>query len=416
MTDEIPFEVDMAHRRCVVGGEPTVFHCHHYNAFLQQSLQDAGFLDMYVVQLAAAESVAFTQLGELFQHAELSSPHDRLSFVERYFAWAGFGRVELSGLSESGGEVQCPSSHYAVGFRARRGADVDAPVCVFVCGFIAGAVAAAFDRPLGSFDVEETRCAAVTPGACAFRVASRATPRELTYPAPGVGPLTHHQPRDIPATPVDYDGILAAVSGLPLVGNEDGLILAFGVILTRHYANYYNHISFEFLRQTTERFGDEGHDAAYELLVEAGRVCAFNTFGGIMVSTEWDALIRPTLVSREDWVHGIVAVVNALGWGRWQVTDVSAEGATFVIHDDYESIGWLAMYGPADAPITCLHEGGVVGVMNLVYIADIASRPDLDAALYERVFVDEGAYRVASIKSAAQGGGVTEIRVVPGKV
>ena len=128
------------------------------------------------------------------------------------------------------------------------------------------------------------------------------------------------------------------------MGDAHGVIDAFGVFLTRHYANYYNRISFEFLHRLSREYGEEGLLAASETLIEAGRVCAFNTFGGIMQSTEWNALIRPSLASREDWVHGMVAVVNAFGWGRWQVVSVSETDAEFVLHDDYESVGYRAMY------------------------------------------------------------------------
>ena len=38
---EIPAVLDAPHRRCLVGGEPMIFHCHHYNVFLQRSILDA---------------------------------------------------------------------------------------------------------------------------------------------------------------------------------------------------------------------------------------------------------------------------------------------------------------------------------------------------------------------------------------
>ena len=52
-----------------------------------------------------------------------------------------------------------------------------------------------------------------------------------------------------------------------------------------------------YVNRYTWSLGEEGRAAACDILVEAGRVCAFNTFGGIMESTEWNALIRPTLAS-----------------------------------------------------------------------------------------------------------------------
>ena len=38
-----------------------------------------------------------------------------------------------------------------------------------------------------------------------------------------------------------------------------------------------------------------------------------------MMSQEWDAVVGPMLETREDWVRGIVGVINALGWGVWKV-------------------------------------------------------------------------------------------------
>jgi hypothetical protein len=226
-----------------------------------------------------------------------------------------------------------------------------------------------------------------------------------------VGPLTSHDVRAVPANPVDYEGIYGAVTGLPLAGDEHGIIPAFGVYLTHHYANYYNRISFEFERQLTEQFGDFGREVAEPLLVEAGHVCAFNTFGGIMTSPEWDALIRPSLQTREDWVHGMVAVVNALGWGRWQVTSVTPACAEFVVHDDYESVGHLAMYGPTDHDISYLARGGVAGVMDLVYVGDIASKPELTPDFYDRLFKSDESYSVDVVSSRAAGDEVTAFRV-----
>ena len=45
MPTQISPEMDVEHRRCVVGGEPLIFHCHHYNVFLQRKLRDAAFFD-----------------------------------------------------------------------------------------------------------------------------------------------------------------------------------------------------------------------------------------------------------------------------------------------------------------------------------------------------------------------------------
>ena len=412
MDYNVPAESDLDHRRCTVGGEPMIFHCHHYNTFLQRSIQDAKYLDSTPFLIGAGAEVAHGQLTTLFAQYKITEINERKSLAAQVYQWAGFGTFDLSHLGETGGTVKTANSHYAFSWRAKWESSPE-PVCYFSSGWLAGALAAIYDKPNGSYAVEHSHCSAVNNDDCVF-ILTAGSPNYALYSAVGAGPLTTHKLRSVPANHVDYDGILNAVSGLPLVGNEEGMIPAFGVYLTRHYANYYNRISFEFLHKLVAQFGDEGRDVATPLLVEAGHVCAFNTFGGIMLSTEWDALIRPSLKSQEDWVHGIVAVVNALGWGRWQVTNVSAKEAEFVLHDDYESVGYQAMYGKSDYPVSFLAEGGVAGIMNLVYVGNIADKPSLTPEFYDRLFKQPDVYHTERLSSQAMGDDVTMLRVTRG--
>lgn len=405
----IPAQLDAAHRRCILGAEPMIFHCHHYNTFLQRSILDAKDVESVPFLVGAAAEVSHGQLRALFLELRLADVAGRRRLAAEVYRWAGFGTFDLSGLDEAGGEVSTTSSHYAMAWPLKFGKAASG-VCHFAAGWLAGALAAIYDKPNGTYSVTQTRCAAVQGAACSFKVTA-GPPGYTVFQPVGLGPLTVHAPRPIPASPVDYEGIFAALTGMEIVGDEDGQIPAFGVHLTRHYANYYNRISFELERAMARLYGREGRDAAAALFVEAGHVCAFNTFGGMMTSSEWDALIRPTLRSKEDWVHGMVAAVNALGWGRWQVTLVSEAEAEFVLHDDYESVGHLAMYGPADHPVSYLAQGAVVGLMNLVYLADIASRPVLDAAFYQSTFKRVGGYHARCVASQAMGDPVTVFRV-----
>lgn len=409
MSDSFDVTVDVAHRRCIVGDEPMIFHCHHYNVSLQRALLDAGYVDFRPVLVGAAASVSRAQLARVFAQRGITDAVERARIACELYRWAGFGTLSLDGVGPEGGTVRTSSSHYALGWLSRFGKSEE-PVCFFASGWLAGALAAIHDAPAGTFAVRHDTCCAAGADACEF-VLSRGDTTYASFESPGVGTLCQHEPRPIPATPVDYEGFLGAVSGMPLVGNDEGNIPAFGVFLTRHYANYYNRVSFEFLRHLESTYGEEGRAAAEALLVEAGRVCAFNTFGGIMTSTEWDALIRPALKSDEDWVHGMVAVANALGWGRWQVTSASSERAEFVLHDDYESIGYLAEYGKAEHPVSYLARGGVEGLMTLVYLARIADRPTLDFAFYEKTFRAGTRYEAESLASRAMGDDVTAFRV-----
>jgi predicted hydrocarbon binding protein len=201
---------------------------------------------------------------------------------------------------------------------------------------------------------------------------------------------------------IDERAIIDAVAGLGIAGNDEGLIPAFGLYLTRHMADYYNRISYAAARRLERE--SEVADDARALLVEAGHVCAFNTFGGIMKSAEWDAVVRPMLESPEDWIRGMVAVVNAFGWGRWSIAELSpAERLVIRVKDSYEATGYRRDYGVSDRPRCYLATGGVAGLMNLLYIGDITGAPELDEEYYVKLFRGGDHYVAEEVRCLAMG-------------
>lgn len=203
---------------------------------------------------------------------------------------------------------------------------------------------------------------------------------------------------------IDEKSIVGAVSGLSLEGNEEGLIPAFGLYLTRHYAGFYNRVSYEYLHRA-EAKSAEATAVARAALIEAGHICAFNTFGGIMMSPEWEAVVAPMIESREDWVRGIVGVINALGWGVWKVDSlVGGQELRISIGNSYESTGYLADYPKRAAGSVCfLATGGTAGIMNLLYHGDITARPSLDEAYYAKLFESKGRFVAEEVACRASG-------------
>jgi hypothetical protein len=209
--------------------------------------------------------------------------------------------------------------------------------------------------------------------------------------------------------PVDERAILEAVASLPLAGNEEGLIPAFGLHLTHHPADHYNRISFGLLGAFAREHSDLAEDAI-ALLVEAGHVCSFHTFGGVMSSVEWDAVVRPMLSTREDWVFGMVAVMNALGWGEYRVTSLEpGERLVLELTSSYEAAGHLESYGKAESPRCFLARGGAAGLMNLIYQGDILARPALTEAHYIEVFGHPRSFRAKETRCLATGDDRCEI-------
>ncbi len=410
MTVPFPVDMDASHRRCLVGGEPVIIHCHHFNTYLQQTLLDAEYIETPVILVGAANEVAFQQFTTLYARLKISGVEERKKLAQEIYQWAGFGKLDLMHLSGEGGTVTSAHSHYSQAWKLKLG-KASRPMDFFTTGWITGVMSAVYDLPQDAFSGTQTACMAQDDETNQFQI-RRGSPNYTLFSSPGGGELAAQKLVETPASPLDEEAIYNALVGLPLFGDaETGLISEFGVILSRHYANYYNRISFEFQRQLGESFGEDVLAIAEPLFVESGHICAFNTFGGIMKSMEWQGLIQPQLKTQEDWVQGMVAAVNALGWGRWQVIEISPKLAKFFIHNDYESIGYRAMCGKADHHVSYLAQGAAMGIMNLVYLGDIKSHPELNPAFYNRLFKNKDSYEGKVVKSLAMGDPHTEIHV-----
>jgi hypothetical protein len=407
MFDFADYEYDFRTNRFVVGGEAMVLHCHHYNCFLQRSMQDAVYIDSAPILVGAAAEVAFAQLSNLL--ARTPDMAARKTTVEALYRACGLGLIDLGGATERGGEVRTRSTHYSIGWKEKFGLS-RAPVAFFSTGFLAGAMAAVYGLPLADVQARQTAC--ISTGAAEDVFVLGRGPANFTIFPPRQSPVLVPVGNDSePATPVDREAVTRAVAGMPLPVSAEGLIPLFGLYLTRLYADYYNRISFAFEREMAAVAGRQGVETAANLFIEAGHVCAFNTMGGIMTSPEWDALVLPMLKTREDWVHGIVAWWNGGGYGAAKVVDLSPTQATFRTYNDYESIGYRRMYGTADHGVCYLNTGGWAGIMNLIYLGNIDRKPDLTQEFYDRLFKGGRAFQARMTACQAMGDPYTETRV-----
>ncbi len=405
MSRILPALVAADHGKHIVGGEPLVFHCNFYNYFLQKTILLDPELGMEQVIMDAAESSVHALLSSAKEELGLQSPEDVARMATDHFAENGFGTIDLSDLVSGGSRVTVPVSHYGRCTRQASGADFAAPQSLFDAGFSAAVASLLRGEPTGTFQSRIDACQAL--GDPVGQISLHPREEVHTYSSAGIG--AHFEGAVPPAfsnTNVDEAGILAALAGLDFSGNEEGLLPRFGVMLTNHYANFYNRISFEFVHRMA---GTGLLEAAEMLLVEAGYRCAFHTLGGIMISPEWDAVVKPQCKTPEDWVHGIVACVNSLGWGVWRVQELSKDRLVVRIYDDYESCGYLGMYGKVDRPQSFLGAGGVAGIMNLIFVGNIHEKPVLDFDYYVGVFESSECFGHEFTKSVAMGDNYTEI-------
>lgn len=80
-----------------LGSTPYVYHCHHFNLFHDQTVEDAlGQEEAFKVRARAAQKNASQLLADLIERAGASNAVERLQLARALFAWMGQGGLDLS--------------------------------------------------------------------------------------------------------------------------------------------------------------------------------------------------------------------------------------------------------------------------------------------------------------------------------
>ena len=223
--------------------EPMVFHCNHYNRFLQLVIEDCHYIERDPILVRSAAEVSFRQLRHAFQGHPEWSVKARLQYAEDLYRFCGFGDLPLAALPASADFLKLDApftllekhSHYGAALRLNYGTR-RWPGEYFDRGFAIGALSAIYEQPITG-EIGE----ALSMGAAVTQIQLHASTDGDRFPcdtpdiAAAILPAGADQ---VPARHIglhiDEAAIMAAVGSLPLVGDEQGLIPAFGVYLTRH--------------------------------------------------------------------------------------------------------------------------------------------------------------------------------------
>jgi len=382
-------EITQHHGQTFIGGVSRVFHCNHYNAYLQMAV----LLSDGVEGCNPRRLLTYAVVPLVRQL--IANGYSTRDLTEE-FAYCGFGKLR----STINDEWVTPTSHYgqAAVLHGKKEAN-----CFFTSGYISSITGQAFNEIL---------CKQKGAPVDWFKPLGELEPIEDPFQYP-------KQYTEAPArfgfdggtkfiTDIEEDAIIEAVSGLPLYGksglNDTGLIDAFGVVLTNHFADYYNYISYETYNGMINAGMPLEHTR--NVFIQGGHICAFNTFGGIMSSPEWYQLIVPHCKDDSDWIHGMVAVINALGWGVWRVESMDP-GRELVmrIYNSYEGVGYGHIYPQSDeVQLSFLNLGAVQGLSHLLWKIDIKERPTLNHDFYTSVFNNpENKFEVTQTHAIAAG-------------
>jgi len=368
MFDINKYEFDQEHNCLEIGGEAMVFHCHHYMMNLQRTILDADYIQSELFLVGSAADALYCQLSNLCEGLDIDASKKMAQDIYKTF---GYGLIDLSDMDADGIELQTTKSFFSQNWLLKYGASKK-PVDYYTTGFLAAAYAVIYDKNLEDIFAQQSSCMAcgdtnntfiIRQGACNF----------ARYPKKQATVF-----RDVAKVSLNWEYeelITNAFLGAhaTMVGNEDGLIPAFGVYLVRTQSDYINRLQFEFAKAMSDVAGEYGETLAGELLMEAGHACGFFTYGGIMNSIEWEGAVKPYLKTKEDWIKGLAAIVNTMGWGYHTAVELSEKRAIFRNYNDFEDLSYMRMYGTNKHPIHWANSGGFTGLMQLVYNTDIVN-------------------------------------------
>lgn len=340
----------------LLNGQNLVIHCHHYNSRIQSTIEKFNGIDGKEIVREAAREVFYTMAQDLIAaHPE----HDKTELCRALFSLLGFGTFER--FSADAQKIVQPSSHYVEGWRCGT-IRSEGCVCTVSEGYLSGFLQAITGKPT---HVTETTCMNEGASSCVFEIGLNSEPtKRIQYIGEACSTAELELNKE-QASNIDRNLIIETVSKMPLWGDENGLIPAFGVYLANTPQDFYNLICFNFVRAASEiGMGEE----AEMLLVEDAEFCAINTFHGILHSEEWHALIKPMVKEKSDELFGLVAVANSLGWGRFMVHEHSpGKSMTIKALNSYEGCGYKELFGASESPACYMLNGVSSGLMGLLY-------------------------------------------------
>ncbi len=153
-----------------LNGVEVSLHCHHYNCGIIKALEEMEGIDERAIIIQAAKEEFYDNfMRYILNHTGSGTADEKLKTAGELYRFMGFGRLDLSGLNESGGKAYADSSYYVIGWLAKYQRR-SAPVCCLTCGFLSGVLAAVYKKPVETYTVEEIQCMISGQDRCEFLV------------------------------------------------------------------------------------------------------------------------------------------------------------------------------------------------------------------------------------------------------
>ncbi len=395
--------------------QPVVYHCHHFNLFLDQTIDDAlGTEASQRLRMRAGREFSHQLIAAVCKRAEAETPPERIRLATELFRAMGHGKLEMNADS-TGGSARGTFLHYGHAWHEKYGSRVRRrePADAFAAGFAAAAIEVAYDLPAGSVDGHELECVAMRAPGCAFKFNPSA---ELEATRQAIGP---QQSLAVSGPSIDGIGeniIEPVCRGLQeftagVAGDERGVVEAFGVFVTMHQAGYYNRISYDAV-DWVAKHAPQSVSVLEDLLRESGHVCVFNTFGGILLSPEWEGLVGPLTEDPRDIVVWCMAIARAFGFGHWAVTEFEPERRLVLrTPTSYESVFYRTRHGLSSTPNEYMLQGAALATAQLAHRVRWKNKPRLTPEYYQELFKGGVPWKAVQTKAVVRGDAYSEVVV-----
>jgi hypothetical protein len=153
---QLDHRFDRTSKKHYVNDWNTVLHCHHYSSLFTELAICTSGMDGTKKLVQAGEKVFAAWLSQYYSNRKVSAIRDRIDIAEQYWKSMGMGLIEIVSSTETVGSATMEYSHLDAGWLSKFGA-FNSPVNFFTQGFLAGAFSAIYDKPLGSYVVDESK-------------------------------------------------------------------------------------------------------------------------------------------------------------------------------------------------------------------------------------------------------------------
>ncbi len=394
---------------------PVVYHCHHFNLFLDQTIEDTlGPQKSYELRSNVAYRAWYQLLADAISNSDVSTPIEKLTLAKTIFKNMGHGKINLFWETNKG-EAIGEFLHYGYSWKQKYGEFVKRfhPADPVAAGFARAAIEVSFNLPTFSLTTDETQCIAIDSEQCYFTIDLQSSPKD-EYP---LVDREYCENLEMLYRPGKYEEKVREVAKAlkeftaGVKGDERGLVEAFGVYVTMHLSNYYNGITYETLKYLEENKPFLTKPFA-NLAKESGHVCVFNTFGGILTSAEWESLYGKPSNDPELLISYLTGIARALGFGKWVIKDFEPNKLLVLrTYINYEAPYYLARFGHCKEPNNFFVRGASQAFMVLIDKLDWESEITLNDELYRKLFKEGIGWKVEETKSICTGSAYTEVVV-----